>query len=124
MTTDIQVFPEELNVDSLWGRDEAVTLIADLFPAQISPRPQWLPRTKIRAIITDRAVIFAWASSGGTGVSSSMMRYDADRAQPNFRGGVFHGISVTRGPGCACGSRGVRGWIPFGGRHLRMRTGR
>lgn len=96
-----------------------VTLLADVFPAAVNPLPDGVPAgAKIRVIIaTDRWVI-AW-SGGKNGTETiihtvEMPLTEEESSRATYLGGVVAGkYTVSRGPGCSCGSAGLKNWTPW-----------
>lgn len=98
---------------------ETVTLVADIFPAAVTPLPPEIPKgVKLRAIISGKALTLAWQ------VGKQIHRYDKaitfdDLTGVSYRGGQVGpedtGHYVVQGNGCNCGARDVKNWDPYPG---------
>lgn len=105
-------------------------IVADIFPARITPRPAMLPGgvAKFRAVVTDQFLTVAWPGGYQNGVPT-IYRIDLpliDSAQnASFRGGEVTTTdaiyTVERGNGCSCGAAGLKNWHPFPNVRLRQR---
>lgn len=102
---------------------ENVQVIADVFPAQITPLPDGVPTgVKLRAVIAAESLTIAW--SGGRGPNGPIVhrwdeRMTAEQTEAaTYRGGQVGDYTVSRAQGCACGSNGLKNWNPFEGNNI------
>ena len=92
-----------------------VGVLADIFPAKVTPLPPGVPATlKLRAIITERALTVAW-TTGRDAAGPVIERVDIESAyvNANYLGGTVDIYAVGKGTGCACGAGGLKSWSPF-----------
>ena len=102
---------------------DPVYLYTDLFPGAITPLPEGvLPGSKLRVIVTSEMITCAWLA-GRNGLEPIIGRVDIpieaeDARGANYLGGTVAGYKISRGPGCSCGSAGLKTWDAFPGVRL------
>jgi hypothetical protein len=69
-------------------------MLFDHFPAAIMPWPEGVPRTRIRVVGFENGTVVLWDAGGSDGPER------VDIPSTDFQ--------VSRGDGCACGSRRLR----------------
>jgi hypothetical protein len=86
---------------------EPTRLIADIFPAEVSPWPEGVPRSRIRAVVSDTAVTYLWNVGNSAGIQRKDVWLDSEPSPPVNRSGITlsDGTSIRRGAGCGCGNR-------------------
>ena len=100
--------------------DGEVTVLADIFPAEIRPLPPGVPGiVRLRAIVSAGMLTIAW-SAGRNGLEPIIGRadipYDNAHIESGNRGGTAGPYTVRRARGCACGAAGLQNWNPFPGK--------
>lgn len=106
------------NRNGCYQPGDSTSVLTDLFPAAISPRPVEVPSgAKIRVIITTGCLTVAWLA-GREGMTPIIGRVDIplapeDTVGVNHLGGQAGAYLVERGPGCSCGAAGLKNWQPY-----------
>jgi len=120
----------DLGPNGLLEAGSTAEIVADMFPARISPKPAALPNvTKMRVVITDQTLTIAWPGGFQNGIPV-VHRYDVrinDADNASFRGGEVVTVEgdtfvIERGNGCACGAAGLKTWHPFPQVNLTQRA--
>ena len=104
--------------NGLYAPGDVTTVLVDLFPAAVTPRPEGVPATgKLRAVVTTNALTLCWlAGRDGNEVIVGRADFpleDADTAGLTHQGGTVGPWEVVRGAGCSCGAAGLKNWQPF-----------
>lgn len=132
--TDATPEPGGLNisVNGLLSKGDTAEIVADIFPARVTPRPSQLPAgvSKVRAVVTDKALTLAWAGGyqGGIPIINRLdLPLTGGALNASFRGGEVdtedgETFTVERGTGCSCGAAGLKNWNPFPQVRLTQRT--
>lgn len=95
-------------------------LIADMFPAAVTPRPPEVPvQAKLRVVLAEDRMVIAWLAGRDANnqpiVASHTIALDPSMtASATHLGGQVGDYTLTRGSGCSCGSAGLKNWQPFG----------
>lgn len=103
---------------------EPIKVIADIYPATISPMPEGVPPgAKIRIIIAEESVTVAWSegkSSTGAIIGRVVLFMEPSQTETaTFKGGTVGDYVVGKNSGCAsCGAAGLKNWDPFDGANL------
>lgn len=100
--------------------NEVVKVVADIFPASITPRPAEVPgNAKIRVVLAETEIVIAWLAGRVNGVvvigQHRIPVTAEDTAGATYRGGTVGEYEIGKGVGCSCGAAALKNWNPYEG---------
>lgn len=102
----------------LYEPGETAVLIADIFPASISPYPPELPHRHdgtpqgglmFRILITERGLVVAW-QAGGQIQRVDLPMSEADIETATYQGGLAGPYGIKQAGGCRCKAKMLQSW--------------